>query len=115
MATIKVIKTSSVQSIKRQFKDDFNCSTFDMGNRDMLLVVFFTTIGLSSRLDVLRKGGRLLVVLLALAVGYLIVQNLVGIGIASLVGRPPALGLLAGSVSLSGVGPKCPTKQARGN
>ncbi len=26
MATIKVIKTSSVQSIKRQFKDDFNCS-----------------------------------------------------------------------------------------
>ena len=76
--------------------------SFDMGNRDMLLVVFFTTIGLSSRLDVLRKGGRLLVVLLALAVGYLIVQNLVGIGIASLVGRPPALGLLAGSVSLSG-------------
>jgi len=64
--------------------------------------VFFTTIGLSSRLDVLRKGGRLLVVLLALAMGYLLVQNLVGIGIASLVGRPPALGLLAGSVSLSG-------------
>ena len=32
--------------------------SFDMGNRDMLLVVFFTTIGLSSRLDVLRKGGR---------------------------------------------------------
>lgn len=26
MATIKVIKTSSVQSIKRQFKDGFNCS-----------------------------------------------------------------------------------------
>lgn len=75
---------------------------FDMGNRDMLLVVFFTTIGLSSRIDVLRKGGRMLVVLLVMAVSYLMIQNLVGIGVASLNDRPPALGLLSGSVSLSG-------------
>ncbi|MDH3994822.1 MAG: sodium/glutamate symporter, partial [Gammaproteobacteria bacterium] len=76
--------------------------SFDMGNRDMLLVVFFTTIGLSSRLEVLKKGGRSLVVLLALAVGYLFIQNLVGIGVAELSGRPGVLGLLTGSVSLSG-------------
>lgn len=75
---------------------------FDMGNRDMLLVVFFTTIGLSSRLDVLKKGGRSLFLLLGLAVVYLFIQNLVGIGVASLSGRPEALGLLTGSVSLSG-------------
>jgi len=67
-----------------------------------LLVVFFTTIGLSSRLDVLRKGGRMLMLLLVMAVGYLLLQNLAGMALASLVGRPPALGLLAGSVSLSG-------------
>jgi ESS family glutamate:Na+ symporter len=76
--------------------------SFDMANRDMLLIVFFTTIGLSSRMDVLRQGGRSLVILLVLAVGYLFIQNLVGIGIASFVGKPPALGLLTGSVSLSG-------------
>ena len=76
--------------------------SFDMGNRDMLLVVFFTTIGLSSRLEVLKKGGRSLAVLLALAVGYLFIQNLVGIGVAELSGRPGVLGLLTGSVSLSG-------------
>ena len=75
---------------------------FDMGNRDMLLVVFFTTIGLSSRLDVLRQGGRMLILLLVMAVGYLLLQNLAGMALASFVGRPPALGLLAGSVSLSG-------------
>jgi len=75
---------------------------FHMGNRDMLLVVFFTTIGLSSRLDVLKKGGRSLLILLVLAVGYLFIQNLVGIGVASLSGKPGALGLLTGSVSLSG-------------
>ncbi len=76
--------------------------SFDMANRDMLLIVFFTTIGLSSRIDVLRQGGRSLVILLVLAVGYLFIQNLVGIGLASVAGKPPALGLLTGSVSLSG-------------
>ena len=76
--------------------------SFDMANRDMLLIVFFTTIGLSSRLDVLRAGGRSLIVLLFLAVGYLFLQNLAGIGIAAAVGAPPIVGLLTGSVSLSG-------------
>ena len=76
--------------------------SFDMANRDMLLIVFFTTIGLSSRIDVLGQGGRSLVILLVLAVGYLFIQNLAGMGIASFVGKPPALGLLTGSVSLSG-------------
>ena len=75
---------------------------FHMGNRDMLLVVFFTTIGLSSRLDVLRKGGRVLAMLLVMAVAYLMIQNLIGIGVAGLAGGPSSLGLLAGSVSLSG-------------
>ena len=44
----------------------------------------------------------MLVVLLVMAVSYLMIQNLVGIGVASLNDRPPALGLLSGSVSLSG-------------
>lgn len=76
--------------------------SFDMANRDMLLIVFFTTIGLSARVDVLKAGGRLLLVLLFLAVGYLFLQNLVGIGIAAVTGSPPVAGILTGSVSLSG-------------
>ncbi len=76
--------------------------SFDMANRDMLLIVFFTTIGLSSRIDILRQGGKSLLILLVLAVGYLFLQNLMGIAIASLTGAPPALGVLTGSVSLSG-------------
>ncbi|PLW69204.1 sodium/glutamate symporter [Pseudohalioglobus lutimaris] len=76
--------------------------SFDMANRDMLLIVFFTTIGLSSRIDVLKQGGKSLLVLLVLAVIYLFLQNMLGIGIASLAGAPPGLGLLTGSVSLSG-------------
>ncbi|KZX56149.1 sodium/glutamate symporter [Halioglobus sp. HI00S01] len=76
--------------------------TFDMANRDMLLIVFFTTIGLSSRIDVLKQGGKSLLILLVLAGGYLMMQNLVGVGIATATGGPPVLGVLTGSVSLSG-------------
>ena len=76
--------------------------SFDLANRDMLLVVFFTTIGLSSRVDVLKQGGRALVVLLVLAAGYLVIQNLVGVAVAMLFGGQPVSGLLAGSISFSG-------------
>ncbi len=75
---------------------------FNMANRDMLLIVFFTTIGLSSRIDVLKEGGKSLLILLVLAIGYLFLQNLVGIGIAAATGAPPVVGVLTGSVSLSG-------------
>ena len=75
---------------------------FDMANRNMLLIVFFTTIGLSSRIDVLKQGGKTLLILLILAIGYLFLQNLVGIGIAAAAGAPPVVGVLTGSVSLSG-------------
>ena len=75
---------------------------FDMANRNMLLIVFFTTIGLSSRIDVLKQGGKSLLILLFLAIGYLFLQNLVGIGIAAAAGAPPVVGVLTGSVSLSG-------------
>ncbi len=75
---------------------------FDMGNRDMLLIVFFTTIGLSSRVDTLLQGGVSLLILLVLAVGYLYLQNLTGLAVISFTELPTAVGVLGGSVSLSG-------------
>ncbi len=76
--------------------------SFALDLRDALLVIFFTTIGLSSKLNTLRSGGKSLLVLLLLAVGYLFIQNLTGIGAAMLSGLSPVTGLLAGSVSFSG-------------
>lgn len=75
---------------------------FDMSLRDDLLVVFFTTIGLSAKLSELIKGGRLLLTLLALAVGFLIIQNLIGVAVAWVMGYNPVAGMLGGSISLSG-------------
>ena len=75
---------------------------FDLSMRDDLLVIFFTTIGLTAKFSELIKGGKVLLILLALASVFLVVQNLVGVGIASVMGYNPLGGLLGGSVSLTG-------------
>lgn len=76
--------------------------TFDLNARDVLLVYFFTTIGLNARFSDLKAGGRPLVIVLVCVAAFLILQDCIGIAAATLLGRPPAMGLLAGSVSLLG-------------
>lgn len=75
---------------------------FSLYQRDVLLLVFFTTIGLSSRFSTLIEGGKTLVFLLLAAVVFLFIQNFTGVGIASLAGIDPVIGLLGGSVALTG-------------
>lgn len=76
--------------------------TFALDLRDTLLVVFFTTIGLSSKLATLKQGGKPLLILLVIAVAYLFLQNFTGLAVAKLFDLPPQFGLIGGSVSLSG-------------
>jgi ESS family glutamate:Na+ symporter len=57
--------------------------TFGTQIRDLLLLVFFTTIGLSAKLKALLAGGRPLVVLCAVTVLLLVAQNLVSITVAT--------------------------------
>ena len=75
---------------------------FALDVRDELLIVFFTTIGLSSRFSTLVKGGAQLVILLVLAVVYLAIQNGTGVLVAMLAGFDKLVGVIGGSVSLSG-------------
>jgi glutamate:Na+ symporter, ESS family len=75
---------------------------FDLDIRNALLIIFFTTIGLSSKLKTLLQGGKPLLILLVTAVSYLFLQNLTGIAVARLMGLDLPIGLIAGSVSLSG-------------
>ncbi len=75
---------------------------FSLNIRDALLIIFFTTIGLSSKLKTLLQGGKPLLILLATAVSFLLLQNLTGVAVATLMGLDLPLGLLSGSVSLSG-------------
>jgi glutamate:Na+ symporter, ESS family len=75
---------------------------FNLSIRDAFLIIFFTTIGLSSKLKTLLQGGKPLLILLVTAVTYLCIQNVTGVAIAKLMGLDLPIGLLAGSVSLSG-------------
>jgi ESS family glutamate:Na+ symporter len=75
---------------------------FDERLRDILLLVFFTTIGLSAKLAALREGGRPLLILCAVTVLLLAAQNAAGIGFATAWGAHPAYGMLAGSLSFVG-------------
>jgi ESS family glutamate:Na+ symporter len=75
---------------------------FDLTSRDIMLVYFFTTIGLSSSIMDLVKGGKPLVILLLLTIFYMLIQNVVGISIAKIFDLNPLIGLLGGSVSLIG-------------
>lgn len=76
--------------------------TYDLETRDRLLVYFFTAIGLNARLSDLIAGGRPLMILLVLTLSFIVVQDVVGVAGAMLVGLPAEVGLLAGSAALIG-------------
>jgi len=75
---------------------------FALTDRDTLLLIFFTTIGLSSRISTLIEGGKSLLILLVCAIAYLFLQNFTGIAVTTLTGLNQVIGVLGGSVSLSG-------------
>ncbi len=66
------------------------------------LVGFFACIGLNASGKLLKSAGRQIALLLALVVAFIALQNMVGVGLALLMGQSPLLGLLCGSVSLTG-------------
>lgn len=76
--------------------------SFDLGIRDQLLVIFFTTIGLNARVSDLVRGGKPLVILLGLTIVFMIVQNVVGLIGATMFGLPSAASVLVGSAALIG-------------
>ena len=75
---------------------------FELAGRDQFLIIFFTCVGLNARFASLLKGGYALVILLVLAIVYLVLQNTTGLLVGQLSSSGSAVGLLGGSVSLSG-------------
>lgn len=76
--------------------------SFTLAARDLLLLYFFAGIGLNARLADLAAGGRPFLVLLALTLVFLVVQNLVAVGAARLLDLPEGIAVLLGSASLIG-------------
>ena len=75
---------------------------FDTSIRDPLMLAFFATVGLNANIMKLRKGGKVLIIFLTVVCGLLLLQNIVGIGTAILLGVDPLMGLLGGSITMHG-------------
>jgi glutamate:Na+ symporter, ESS family len=76
--------------------------SFDLFYRDILLIVFFTCVGLSSSFAELKQGGKPFFILLFLCSILIFIQNSLGMGLATAMGINPAVGLMGGSISLVG-------------
>ena len=75
---------------------------FGTRTKDALLLIFFTSIGLSAKLAALKSGGKPLIILCVITVLTLIAQNNIGAMLAGLWGAHPAYGILVGSLSFVG-------------
>lgn len=75
---------------------------FDTSLQSLLMITFFSSIGLSSDFSKLLKGGKPLLILVFIVTILIITQNIVGIGMAMLMNEDPFMGLIAGSITLSG-------------
>jgi ESS family glutamate:Na+ symporter len=75
---------------------------FDTTLQVPLQNTFFASIGFGASVLVLRRGGPLVLIMMILASVAAALQNLVGAGVASAVGQPALMGVLAGSATLTG-------------
>ncbi len=67
-----------------------------------LMVAFFTSIGLGASFGLLRIGGWQVVLFWMLASLLALLQNGIGLGLAKMLGVDPLLGLLTGSITMTG-------------
>ena len=75
---------------------------FETSLQSAFMLVFFSSIGLGANFTKLKQGGKGLVVFLGVIVAFILVQNAVGVGLASALGLDPLIGLVAGSITLVG-------------
>jgi ESS family glutamate:Na+ symporter len=81
--------------------DIFNI-VFEDSLRNLFMIAFFTTVGYSASIKLLKKAGMPVITFLIAAIGLAISQNLVGVGLAGLLHLNPLLGLATGSMSTTG-------------
>lgn len=76
--------------------------SFDGTMKDFFMLAFFTSVGFQSDLKVIKKGGKLLAVMLVLLIAVITVQNLMPLGITRIMDVDPLIGMAAGSISMTG-------------
>lgn len=76
--------------------------SLDTSLQSLFMITFFTTVGLGASFKLVKLGGKLLIIYW-LACGVLaLMQNVIGVSLASLMGIHPLIGMMAGAVSMEG-------------
>jgi len=76
--------------------------TLDTSLQSIFMITFFTTVGLGASFKLIKLGGKLLIIYW-IACGFLaLMQNVIGVSLAQVLGIHPLLGVMAGAVSMEG-------------
>jgi ESS family glutamate:Na+ symporter len=76
--------------------------TFAQPIKPIFLLMFFSGVGLCADLRMLKRGGKALLIFLIVLLPFIVLQNVVGVGLAKLLDLHPIFGLVAGSITLVG-------------
>ena len=75
---------------------------FNTGLQSPFMIAFFTTVGLGASVQLLKKGGILLVIYWLVAAAVSIIQNFISVGLAAVTHLEYPYALLAGAISMIG-------------
>ncbi|MBU5485425.1 sodium/glutamate symporter [Clostridium sp. MSJ-11] len=76
--------------------------TLDTTLQNPFMMVFFTSIGMGASIDLVKKGGLQVLIFWGVASLLCILQNTLGVGLATALGEHPLLGLITGSITMTG-------------
>ena len=76
--------------------------TLDTTLQPILMTIFFTSIGYTASLKVLKSGGKKVLIFLIVSVALVVFQDLIGVFLAKAFNIHPLLGLATGSIPLVG-------------
>lgn len=74
----------------------------DTVQQSFFMNMFFTSVGFSASYALLKRGGRDVLILTIICAILITCQDIIGVGLASVLGLQPLLGLCAGSIPLVG-------------
>lgn len=91
---------------------------YDETFRNLFMTMFFTSVGFNASVQVLKQGGKKVVIFLACAALLMVLQNVVAVALGPVVGLDQGLALMTGSTPMTGghgtAGAIGPDAEARG-
>ncbi len=70
--------------------------------QNIFMTAFFTSIGFTASIKILKQGGIKVVIFLSLAILLVILQNIIGVSLSSLFNLSPLMGLCTASIPMVG-------------